>query len=208
MKAGGTLFFSSKGNKGYAFGNGFHVLRGRRWGGTPPHGVPWPDGINLLSPLKSASTDTPRLRADCVRPAETCEKVRRTFSVCSGASQTAIETRIRRSRAIILRRNKLHLRAHTQIQKYHAARALKAKIVRAAAILYGYSPNRFLIVSLGRHGIPESEYVREGAVYSLTSRPRDNAVCAFRSLPEAEKRPAGTFSHVSADATGPREAVR
>ena len=33
-------------------------------------------------------------------------------------------------------------------------------------------------------------------------------ICAFRSLPKAEKRPAGTFSHVSADASGPREGLR
>ena len=37
---------------------------------------------------------------------------------------------------------------------------------------------------------------------------RATCICAFRSLPEAEKRPAGTFSHVSADASGPREALR
>ena len=37
---------------------------------------------------------------------------------------------------------------------------------------------------------------------------RARCICAFRSLPEAEKRPAGTFSHVSADASGPREGLR
>ncbi len=33
-------------------------------------------------------------------------------------------------------------------------------------------------------------------------------ICAFRSLPKAEKRPAGTFSHVTADASGPREGLQ
>ena len=108
------------------------------------------------------------LIAVCEVPEQT-EKVLRTFSVCSGASQTAIETRIRRCRADMKLKNQPKRRAHTQIQDIHAARTMKAKIVRAAAILYWYSPNKFLIVSLGRHEGTESEYVREGALHILTA---------------------------------------
>ena len=79
---------------------------------------------------------------------------------------------------------------------------MKAKIVRAAAILYGYSPNRFLIVSFGRHVILESEYVREGAVYSSGVCPRDaymRVLIAVCEAPEqTEKSSAELFSHVSA----------
>ncbi len=96
--------------------------------------------------------------------------------------------------------------------KMAAARTMKAKIVRAAAILYWYSPNKSLLVSLGRHGIFESEYVREGAVYSFAVRPRDNAVCAFRSLfarlPSKPKKFGELFRMFQLDEHSPREAVR
>ena len=66
---------------------------------------------------------------------------------------------------------------------------MKAKIVRAAAILYWYSPNRFLIVSFERHGILESVYVREGAVYSFHQK-------------ETKASPLGTDFMSYADGTG------
>ena len=50
---------------------------------------------------------------------------------------------------------------------------MKAKIVRAAAILYWYSPNRSSIVSFERHGILESVIVRDSAAYSSSARPRE-----------------------------------
>ena len=132
---------------------------------APPLRVPWLYGINHSSPLKLASPDTPRLRADWVRPAETCEKSSaELFSVCSGASQTAIETRIRRCRADILRRNKPHHRAHTQIQRFRAARAIRSRICSGCTHTIWLPPGRFSLSSFGRHVILESEYVREGEV--------------------------------------------
>ena len=135
-----------------------------------------------------------------------------TFSVCSGTSQTAIETRIRRCRADMQSIMDMHCRAQTQIQDIHAARTMKAKIDRAAAILYGYSPNRLLIVWFLRHVIFESEYMREGAVTCLSARPRDNAVCAFRSLfarlPSKPKKFSELFRMFQLAEHSPREAVR
>ena len=49
---------------------------------------------------------------------------------------------------------------------------MKAKIVRAAAILYGYSPNKFLVVWFGRHGILESVTVRDSSLDISISRSR------------------------------------
>ena len=63
-------------------------------GRRPSPEVPRPDGINHSSSFKSKSIDTPRLRADYVRPAETCEKpASRVFR-----PPAAIETRIYTSR--------------------------------------------------------------------------------------------------------------
>ena len=113
----------SKGNKGFAFVNFIASRYARRTGRdhlrpkAPPRRVPWPESINVLSLLKSASIDTSRLRADCVRPAETCEKSSaELFSVCSGTSQTATETRIRRRRADMQSIVDVYLRANKQIQ--------------------------------------------------------------------------------------------
>ena len=82
---------------------------------------------------------------------------------------------------------------------------MKAKIVRAAGISYGHNPNRFLIVWFGRHGMIESEYVREGAVYSFAVRPREvymRVSIAVCEVPEqTEKSSAELFSHVSAGRT-------
>ena len=62
-----------------------------------------------------------------------------------------------------------------------------------------------------RHEILESEYVREGVVYYLSARSREVymrvsiAVCEVTEQTEKVRR---TFSHVIADASGPREAVQ
>ena len=137
---------------------------------APPLRVPWLYGINHSSPLKSASTDTPRLRADCVRPAETCEKSSaELFSVCSGTSQTAIETRIRRCRADMQSIIDMRCRAHIQIQKYRAARTIRSRICSGCTHTKWLPPGRFSLLSLGRHVCLESEYVRDGAVHILTA---------------------------------------
>ena len=111
LKAGGTLFFFKRKQRLRLWERILCPARtaARRTssGRRPSVRVPWPDGINLLSALQSKSTDTSRLRADHDASAETCEKVLRTFSVCSGASQTAIKTRIRRCRANVKPNNRL-----------------------------------------------------------------------------------------------------
>ena len=162
-------FFKIYGNKGFAFVNSLPPAMRGAPGGTisgrrPLPEVPWPDGINLLSSLKPKSRDTPWLRAACVRQAETCEKSSaELFSVCSGTSQTAIETRIRRCRADMQSFMDMHLRANKQIQEYHAARAIRSKICSGCAHTKWLPPGRFSLSSFGRHGILESVYLREGA---------------------------------------------
>jgi hypothetical protein len=54
----------------------------------------------------------------------------------------------------------------------------------------------------------ESLHVRDGALDFLLSECA-SLICAFRSLfaERTEKRPEGTFSHVSADSTSPRDAI-
>ena len=126
--------------------------RGRLWPQTPPRRVPRPRSINHSSHLHCDKTCTARLRADCVRPAETCEKSSaELFSVCSGASQTAIETRIRRCRADGQQKNKPHLSAHVQIQGYRAARTIRAKTCSGCTNTKWLPPGRYSIVSFGRH---------------------------------------------------------
>ncbi len=136
----------------------------------------------------------------------------------------------------------MHLRAHIQIQKYRAARTIRSKIcsssfpkgrdVRLGSLfegagtkclresqsryrrkyLYECSPDRLLTVWLGRHGITESLYVREDAVYSSGACPRDNAVCAFRSLfarlPSKPKKFGELFRMFRLAEHSPREAVQ
>ena len=86
---------------------------------------------------------------------------------------------------------------------------MKAKIVRATAILYWYSLNRSSLVSLGRHVILESEYVRESEAIIPTARRRDAAaLCAFCSPPEAKKARGGLFCMFMLDEHSPREAVQ
>ena len=75
--------------------------------------------------------------------AETCEKVLRTFSVCSGASQTAIETRIRRCRAD--EQQKIN-RTFAHIYRFRDFVPLEPcdqKSVRAVPIQYGCRPDDF-----------------------------------------------------------------
>ena len=141
---------------------------------APPLRVPWLYGINHSSPLKLASPDTPRLRADCVRPAETCEKSSaELFSVCSGTSQTAIETRIRRCRVNVQYKNKLHCRAHKQIQEFRAARTIRARVCLSYTNTIWLPPGRFSLSSFGRHVCLESENVRKGAFQCLITCPRE-----------------------------------
>ena len=151
----------------------------------------------------------------------------------------AIETRIRRCRADVKPKYQVSCRAHIQIQKYRAARTIRSKIysssfpkgrdVRLGSLfegagtkclresqsryrtkyLYECSPDRLLIVWLGRHGITESLYVREGAVYSSGVCPRDNAVCASRSLfarlpSKPKKAPLSFFRMFRLDEHSPR----
>ena len=178
------------------------TISGRR----PLPEVPWPDGINHSSSAIDNRSASRRPSRGPETSAETCEKVLRTFSVCSGASQTAIKMRIRRCRADILRRNKLHCRAQLQIQEYRAARTIRAKTCLGCTNTIWLPPGRFSLSSLGRH-VGLNLFIRATAHLICRLYVRARCICAFRSLPEAEKRPAGTFSHVSADASGPREAV-
>ena len=128
-------------------------------GRRPSPEVPRPDGINRHSPLKSKSTDTSRRRADPMRQLKHAKKSLRDIFRPS----TAIETRIytSRGRTAIL---KLHRRANKEIQKYHAARAIRSKTCSGCTNTIWLPPGRFSLSSFGRHVIIESEYVREGEV--------------------------------------------
>ena len=183
--------------------------RDHLWPKAPPRRVPWPDGINHGLPLKLASTDTSRLRADCVRPAETCEKVRRTFSVCSGASQTVIETRIRRCRADILRRNKPHLRAHIQIQTHMPPERYDRRPVRVVPVQYGCRPDDFCFHRSGGMYVLNLSmcatvqfmdcFTSARGVYARFDRcsrsepkkPRQGLFCMFRLTDRARAKPWG-----------------
>ena len=108
-------------------------------------------------------------------------------------------------------KNKPHRRAQLQIQKFSAARAIRAKTCSGYANTKWLPPGRFSLSSFGRHVILESEYVRDGSPDDLTERSREvymRVSIAVCEAPEQTEKVRRTFSHVIADASGPRDAVR
>ena len=138
------------------------TISGRR----PLPEVPWPDGINHSSSAIENRSASRRPSRGPDASAETCEKSSaELFSVCSGTSQTAIKTRIRRHRADVQPIIDMHCRAHTQIQGFHAARAIRSKICSGCTHTIWLSPGRFFVFIVRAACRFESVYVREGEVH-------------------------------------------
>ena len=149
-------FIEIYGNKGYAFGNGIMSyadgtgkdhLRPK----APPGGplARWYKP-QLVLEVKIDSSPHGFARTVFGQPKH-AKKAQRSFFRFAREPRKQRSKRAYTSRADEKSEYQVSCRALLQIPEYHAARTTKAKIVRAAAILCWYSPNRSSIISFGRH---------------------------------------------------------
>ena len=118
------------------------TISGRR----PLPEVPWPNGINHSSSAIETRSASRRASRGPHRPAETCEKVLRTFFGLRQRSKRAYTHRADVKSVI-----DMHLRAQLQIQGFRAARAIRSKICSGCTHTKWLPPGRFSLSSFGRH---------------------------------------------------------
>ena len=174
---------------------------------APPRRVPRLYGVNHSSYLYPDKTCTSRLRADPMRQPKHAKNPQAGFFGLRQRSKRAYTPR-----AFMQSEYELHRRAHKQIQTDMPLERYDQESVRVVPIQYGCRPDDFRFHRSGgmlflNLSMCATAHLKLHFTSARQRRMRVSiAVC--EAPEQTEKSSAELFSHVSADTSGPREALR